>query len=106
MAKKMKGVQLHYGDPHPPQSTIRLWGEAFADDREIQRVGRPSLLKPEEQTEIRKYFDSVRQEGQNVDREVMVSLAETVVEKMRPNLPYTSCCHTCVCRHVCAYCYD
>ena len=47
-------------------------GEAFAEDRELQRVGRPSLLKPAEQTEIRKYFDTVRQEGQNVDHEVMV----------------------------------
>ena len=35
VAKKMKGVQLHCGDPHPPQSTICLWGEAFADDREL-----------------------------------------------------------------------
>ena len=45
--KDMQGVELC--PPPQKKSTVRAWCEAIADDRILQSVGRPSLLKPAEQ---------------------------------------------------------
>ena len=49
--RDMKGIQLHYGTPHPPppRTTIRSWGEKFAEGITVSNpVGRPSFLRAEE----------------------------------------------------------
>ena len=34
--RDMKGIQLHYGTLHPPRTTIRAWGEKFAEGRNLE----------------------------------------------------------------------
>ena len=47
--------------------------EAFADQPTTERIGRPLLLERNENGEVSKYFTSVRQEGQLIDREVRIA---------------------------------
>ena len=77
----MKAVVLWYGTPHPTKSTIILWGNAALMVTKCSLLG-DHRLKPAEHAELSKYFSTVRQVGQSIDRTVMCCLAETVVPNM------------------------
>ena len=72
---------------YTPKSTIRAWSETFVDNPTVQHVGQRSLLKPNEDEDLQKYFTSQCQKSQSINREVMIAFAKTVLEKMYPSRP-------------------
>ena len=53
------GVRLQYGKTHPPATTNSHWAKAVANNRCLQKGGRPSALSAEESKTVKEAFDAV-----------------------------------------------
>lgn len=76
--------RLQLKDQCPPMRTIQGWAALLKTGMPVRRMGRPSVLYPEEEGRLLELIAKLRAEGATINKAALIFLATEVVNLTRP----------------------